>query len=244
MATYLEEDKILFTCDFLGSHLASSELYAGKDPKVFEAAKRYFAEIMMPFRTVIRKNLEKLEQYEINMIAPSHGLIYDEPHYIIESHREWLFGEPKNLVVLPYISMHGSTKKMVEYFVDALIARGVNVMQFNLVDTDIGKLAMALVDAATIVVGTPTVIALPHPATVYAAHLASILKPDLKFASVIGSYSWGGKTVETIAELISNLKVELLTPVLAKGVPRKEDFASLDRLAEEIAEKHRKNNYK
>jgi len=244
MATYLEEDKILFTCDFLGSHLASSELYAGKDPKVFEAAKRYFAEIMMPFRTVIRKNLEKLEQYEINMIAPSHGLIYDEPHYIIESHREWLFGEPKNLVVLPYISMHGSTKKMVEYFVDALIARGVNVMQFNLVDTDIGKLAMALVDAATIVVGTPTVIALPHPATVYAAHLASILKPDLKFASVIGSYSWGGKTVETIAESISNLKVELLTPVLAKGVPRKEDFASLDRLAEEIAEKHRKNNYK
>jgi flavorubredoxin len=69
MGTYLEEDKIFFSCDFFGSHLATSSLFVDDEPTVYEAAKRYYAEIMMPFRTVIRKNLKKIEPLEIKMIA-------------------------------------------------------------------------------------------------------------------------------------------------------------------------------
>jgi flavorubredoxin len=238
MLTYLREDKILFSCDFLGSHLATTDLYVTDEGRVYEAAKRYYAEIMMPFRKIIQKNLEKVQGYEISLIAPSHGPMYDRPEFILEAYHDWVFGDPKNIVVLPYISMHGSTRVMVNYLVDALVERGVTVEQFNLAATDIGKLAMALVDAATIVIGSPTVLTGAHPNVVYAAYLANALRPKVEFVSIIGSYGWGGKTVEQLAGLIPNLKVEVLDPVVVKGHPRDEDFAALDKLATTIAEKH------
>jgi len=243
MLTYLREDKILFTCDFLGSHLATTDLYVSDEGQVYEAAKRYYAEIMMPFRTTIQKNLEKIKDYAIDIIAPSHGPMYDRPEFILKAYHSWAFDEPKNIVVLPYISMHGSTHKMVEYLVEALTQRGVTVKQFDLTVTDIGKLAIALVDAATVVIGTPTVLAGPHPNVAYAAILANALRPKLRFISIIGSYGWGGKAVEQLAAMIPNLKVEILEPVLSKGFPQKADFEALDSLATTIAGKHKESGF-
>jgi flavorubredoxin len=238
MLTYLQEDKILFSCDFLGSHLATTDLYVTDEGRTYEAAKRYYAEIMMPFRKIIEKNLKKMQEYEISLIAPSHGPLYGRPEFILEAYRDWVLGDPKNIVVLPYISMHGTTRVMVDYLVDALIEKGVTVEKFNLATTDIGKLAMSLVDAATIVIGSPTVLAGAHPNVVYAAYLANALRPKTKFVSIIGSYGWGGKMVKQLAGMISNLKVEILDPVVIKGSPRDVDFADLDKLATTIAEKH------
>ncbi len=238
MSTYLQEEKILFSCDFFGSHLATTDLYVSEEWRVYEAAKRYYAEIMMPFRRVIQKNLDKVEQREIELIAPSHGPMYDRPRFIIDAYRDWVSEKPKNEVVLPYVSMHGGTQRMVEYLVSALAERGVKVHQFNLAVTDIGKLAITLVDAATIIIGTPTVHVSPHPLVVYATHLANILRPKARFASVIGSYGWSTRVVEQTAELIPNLKVELLEPVLCEGHPRDEDFAALDRLADAVVARH------
>ena len=242
MVTWLEEDRILFSCDFFGSHIATTDLFVTDEGRIHEAAKRYFAEIMMPFRNIIAKNLEKLASYDIEMIAPSHGQIYPRPAFIIDAYRDWILGPPRNTVVLPYVSMHESTKQMVDHLVSALVERGVGVEQFNLEVTDIGKLAMALVDAATIVVGTPTILAGPHPYAAYAAFLANALRPKTKFLSIIGSYGWGGKTVETLAGMIPNLKVEVIDPVLCKGVPSEDDFNALDELAAAIAEKHKEHN--
>ncbi|MBU1707772.1 FprA family A-type flavoprotein, partial [bacterium] len=242
MVTYLKEDNILFTCDFFGSHLATSDLYVTDEARVYEAAKRYYAEIMMPFRKIIQKNIEKIKTREIKLIAPSHGPIYDRPAFIIDAYQDWISENPKNVVILPYISMHGSTKKMVEYLVSALTEKGVTVYQFDLAVTDIGKLAIALVDAATIVIGTPTVHVGPHPSVFYAANLTNALRPKLKFASIIGSYGWSSKAIEEIAGLIPNLKVEILDPVLCKGFPGKDDFEALDNLAVAIAEKHKEHN--
>ena len=239
MLTYLREDKMLFPCDLFGSHLATTDLYVTNEGQVYEAAERYFAEIMMPFRTSIERHLEKLNSYKIDIIAPSHGPLYDKPSFILEAYRSWVLGSPKNIVVLPYISMHGSTQKMVEYFVGALADRGIMVKQFNLAATDIGKLAMALVDASTMVIGTPTVLVGPHPKVAYAAFLANALRPKLHFISIIGSYGWGGKAVEQLTGMIPNLKAEVLAPVLIKGFPRKEDFEALDNLASTIAKKHK-----
>jgi len=242
MLTYLREEKILFPCDLFGSHLATSDLYVTDEATVYEAAKRYYAEIMMPFRTVIQRNLEKIKDLQIDVIAPSHGPVYDKPEFILNAYSDWVSAPPKNIVVLPYISMHGSTQKMVDYFVAALVERGVGVKQFNLARTDIGKLAMALVDAATIVVGSPTVLTGPHPNVVYAVYLANALRPKAKFASIIGSYGWGGRMVEQIKGMLTNLKVELLEPVIVKGYPKAEDFEALDRLADEIFRRHREHN--
>jgi flavorubredoxin len=239
--TYLKEDKILFSCDFFGSHLATSDLYATDEPMIYKSAKRYYAEIMMPFRNNIKKHLEKLSKYKIEMIAPSHGPIYNRPEFIIEAYKDWVSDDVKNEVVIPYVSMHGSTRKMIDYFVDALMQRNLTVKPFNLTRTDIGELAMSLVDTATIVIGTPTVLVGPHPAAVYAAYLANALRPKVRFASVIGSYGWGGKMPEHISGMITNLKVELIQPVVIKGHPKAEDFKQLDRLADDILNKHKEH---
>ena len=238
MLTYLREDKILFTCDFLGSHLATSDLFAKNENRVYEAAKRYYAEIMMPFRIPIRKNLEKIKDLDISVIAPSHGPLYDNPEFIINAYREWISDDVKDEVVLAYVSMHGSTKAMVDYLIDALMQRGVVVKPFNLSVSDIGELAMALVDAATVVIATPAVLGGAHPLAMYATYLVNALRPKTRFVSVIGSYGWGGRMVEQLRDTLKNLKVELLEPVLAKGYPAKEDFKLLDKLADDIRSRH------
>lgn len=239
MGTYLKEDRILFSCDFFGSHLATSSLFADDEATVYESAKRYYAEIMMPFRRQINSNLAKLESMEIEIIAPSHGPIHNHPDFIVNAYRDWASDKVKNEVVLAYVSMHGSTAKMVSYFVDALIEREITVRQFELSTVDIGKLAIALVDAATIAIGSPTVLAGPHPCAVYATFLANALRPKTRFASILGSYGWGGKMVEQLASMMPTLKVEILEPVLARGVPKDDDFSSLDKLADEILAKHK-----
>jgi flavorubredoxin len=244
MVAYLKEDKILFSCDFFGSHIATTDLYASDEARVYEAAKRYYAEIMMPFRNVIKKNLERIASYDIAIIAPSHGPIYPRPPFIIDAYKDWVEGPLKNLVVLPYISMHNSTKQMVDFLISSLVEKGVSVEQFNLAATDIGKLAMALVDAGTIVIGTPTVLSGPHPNVAYGALLANALRPKTKFLSIIGSYGWGGKTVEMLAGMIPNLKVEIIEPILTKGIPSEADFKALENLAETIATKHKEHGLK
>jgi flavorubredoxin len=243
MLTYIREDKVLFPCDLFGSHLATTDLYVTDEGQVYEAAKRYYAEIMMPFRTNIEKHLERMKGYQLDIIAPSHGPMYDKPSFILEAYRSWVFDPPRNTVVLPYISMHGSTRKMVEYLVAVLADRGVTVKQFNLAVTDIGKLAMALVDAATMVIGTPTVVVGPHPNVAYAALLANALRPKLQFVSVIGSYGWGSRAVEQLKGMIPNLKVEVLDPVISKGFPKEADFRALENLANMIAENHEERGF-
>lgn len=242
MFTYLREDKMLFTCDLFGSHFATSDIFYSEYWHVCDEIKRYYAEVMMPFRATIRKHLEKLGKYQIDMIAPSHGPIHKDPACVIQSHSEWVSDKTSNTVVLPYVTMHGSTQLMVDYLTEALAEKGVKVEKFNLAVTDTGKLAMSLVDAATIVMGSPTVLAGAHPLVISAAFLANALKPKLKFASIIGSYGWGGRMVEQVCGMLSNLKLEMLAPVLIKGQPKAEDYQALDRLAEEIASKHRQNN--
>ena len=238
MCTWLKEDRILFSCDFFGSHLATTDVFATNPAATLEAAKRYYAEIMMPFRGPIRRNLDKVLQKDIRWIAPSHGPVHGHPEAILQAYQDWVADAAKNEVVLPYVSMHGSTQKMAEALVTALAARGVKVHLFDLTVTDIGKLAIALVDAATLVLGTPTVHVGPHPAAHSAAHLANAIRPKVRFASVIGSYGWSTKVVEQVAALIPNLKAELLPPVICRGDPRPATFAELDALAAAIAERH------
>ncbi len=239
MCSYLVEDRILFSCDFFGSHLATSSLFVDDEERTVEDAKRYYAEIMMPFRTQIQKNLDKLAPLSIDMIAPSHGPVYPRPALIVEAYRDWVSDRVKNEVVVAYVSMHDSTRRMVEHLVHELVDRGLKVVQFNLAGADIGKLAISMVDAATLVIGSPTVLVGPHPVAAYAAVLINALRPKTRFVSVVGSYSWAGKMADQFKALLGNLKAEFLDPVLAKGLSRDEDYHKLDALAERIHERHK-----
>lgn len=240
MFTYLREDHILFSCDLFGSHYATSGLFVRDfNVVVYPMAKRYYAEIMMPFRSSIKVHLEKIGGLQIDYIAPSHGPVYDKPSLIIDAYQDWISDTVKNEVVIPYVSMHGSTQKMVDYFTGALIDREIAVKPFNMTVTDTGDLAMAIVDAATIVLATPTVLFGPHPLVLYATYLTNVLRPKTRFASIVCSFGWGGKAPDMLQSMLTHIKPELFEPVIVQGAPDEEAFRALDALADTIANRHK-----
>jgi flavorubredoxin len=242
MLTFLVEDKMLFSCDMFGSHLANSEIYACKAlDKYEEPCKRYYAEIMMPFAAPMKKNLEKVALLSPSIICPSHGPVWNEPKQVMDLYKKWAEGEPENLALIASVSMHGSTFAMVERLTNRLSEGGVHVARVDLVNPDLGKIAEYLVDAHTIVVCTPTILGGPHPAAASAVLLANALRPKTKLLAVMGSYGWGGKAAETLVGLLTNLSsAEVLPPVMIKGLPNEEQMQLVDQLAGQIIERHAK----
>jgi flavorubredoxin len=237
--TFLIEDKIAFTCDFFGAHLATSDFITGGTPEVYISAKRYYAEIMAPFRNMIPKNIEKVIEYKPEMICPSHGPCYSNPEFIINAYKEWSSDKVQNLVLILYVSMHHSIERAVRILEQALIERNVQVKVINLTVADAGEVAMSLIDAATIVVATPTVLASAHPLTIYYVYLANLLRPKTKFLAVVNSQGWGGKTIEDLKNIFSNFKGEILETIQFKGLPDKNIEEKLKSLSQLIFEKHR-----
>ena len=235
MGVFLEEDRIMFPCDFLGAHLAASELTVGDEAQFEIAAKRYYAEIMAPYRIQCRSALARVEELEPEIVAPSHGPVHAKPKVILDLYRRWTSDEVKPEVVIVYASMYHSTTAMVERLTDRLMEKGLTVRLFNAVDLDSGALSMALVDASTVVFASPTVLTGPHPSVAYAAILANALAPKARFAAMIGSYGWGTTMPDGLKEMLREFKAEFFEPVLAKGAPNAETFAALDALAEAIA---------
>ena len=233
--TYVEEEHVLFSCDFLGAHLATSALYADDEPRVERAARMYYAEIMMPYRPHARKYADLLSTMAIDLIGPSHGPVYRRPEFILSLYRRWAGDETRAEVVIPYLSMYESTARMVGHLVDRLMSAGLSVQPFNVVDLDSGRFAAALVEASTVVFGSPTVLDGPHPSMAAAAYLANTLKPKTRYAGIIGSYGWGNDAMQnSLAKMLPNLAVQWFEPVVAGGVPKSESYAALDRLADDI----------
>lgn len=241
MFTHLLEDNIIFTCDFLGAHYTFEELYIAPSENLTRSIKKYYAEIMMPFRTLCKRYTGMLRALAPEFICPSHGPLYnkDNTDYILSLYEDWTADEGKNLVVIPYVSMYGSVGEMAEYLKEKLVKKGISVFLYDIIRGNLGDLAINLVDATTVVMGASMVLAAPHPAAVNVAYLASVLKPKFKYVSMIGSYGWGGKLFEKIVETLAPLKPELLSTVQVKGKPKKDDFIALDNLAEEIFQKHK-----
>ena len=240
MATYLKEDKILFPCDMFGSHIATSDIF--DEEHFYIPAKRYYAEIMSPFRNNVRTNIEKIKKLDIEIIAPSHGYIYKDPKKIISAYEDWSSENVKNEVVIAYVSMHCSTKKMAEFLREELIKRSLKINFFNLTVTDTGVLAMSLIDAATLVIAAPTTLNGIHPKAAYVLYLANLLRIKTKFISIVSSYGWAEKTLDVVKTLAPNVKAEIVYPVITKGYPKENDFKELEKLADEILVKHKSLN--
>ncbi len=239
MFTHLIEDNFLFTCDFLGAHLPFEELYSKNDETLVSSAKRYYAEIMMPFKPMCKKYVGMIKEINPKMILPSHGPLHDKPEFILNLYADWTDDTPKNLVIIPYVSMYKSVEDMAFYLKEKLENKGIKTACFDVVDGDLGDIAMNLVDAATVILGGSMVLASPHPAIANVAYIANLLKPKAKFASFIGSYGWGGNLFGKLGEMLSGLKVQVIEPVLVKGKPKEADYKLLDDMAQAVYEAHK-----
>lgn len=237
MFTYLVEDKLLFSCDFFGAHYTKNDLWADCTSGLAEAAKRYYAEIMMPFRNFCVKYLKMVKALEPKMILPSHGPVYDHPEFILNLYEDWTSDRVAKKILLPYVSMYDNTREMVDYLENILQAEGVTVVKADLIEADEGEIAMELIDAAGVVFGTSMVLTGPHPKTVYAAYLINILRPKIKFYTVVGSFGWGGNLTAPVDAMFTLTKPEKLDGVIVKGKPRVEDFNALDALANTLLQK-------
>jgi len=236
MFTYLKENKILFPCDFFGSHAAKG-LYDDEIEELLVFAQRYYGEIMMPFRVMGQKALEKIKDLPIDVIAPSHGPIHRNPARILNVYRNWSNGETKQKAIVVYVSMWGSTEKMIKPIVDTLTSEGIEVALYNLTVSDIGDVAKDLVDSRVIVLGAPTVLGGAHPLAVYAAYLVKALKPPAKFGAVLSSYGWGGGAIKNIQEVLGPSKLEIVGALEINGPPSEEDIKQIVDLGKTIANK-------
>jgi len=234
LSTYLVEDKVLFSCDFFGAHIAGDDLFVKDYEYQLRQAKIYFAEIMMPFREVLKRNIKKVEDLDIEIIAPSHGPVYEEPEKIISAYKDWINSEMKNKVLIPYVSMHGSTEVLVRDLEKKLKENNIKTAVVNLEKEDLGVVAEHLIDSKFIIIGAPTLLNEAHPVVVMAANVARLLKTKAKYASIVGSYGWGGRVVESLQNALDGLNLEILNPVLVKGLPREKDLEDITRLVEDI----------
>lgn len=246
MFTYVLEDKVLFTCDFLGAHISIENMecgiFAPETEEYLEGARRYYSEIMMPFRVQCKNYIEKIQNLEDgkgpDIICPSHGGVYKNPKFILDAYSNWTSDIPCNKVTLVYVSMYHNTENAISYLEKKLLAKGVLVDKYNLAKDDFGEYVCSLVDSATVILGASMVLAGPHPVAMNAAFLTNALRPNIKFMGIVGSYGWAGNLAGKLAENI-NLKLEMLEPVIFKGKAKPEDIKRLDALVESIVAKHK-----
>jgi flavorubredoxin len=236
MFTYLEEDKILFPCDFLGLHTAYG-FYDDQVPELISYAQRYFGEIMMPYRSMGKRGLDKISDLTIDQIAPSHGPIHRNPEKILEAYSRWTSGETLQKVLVVYASMWKSTEKMIHQLVEVLEEEGVNVAVYDLACADVGDIAKDLVDSRGIVLGTPTVLGRMHPLAVYVSHLVKVLKPPVKYGIVLTSYGWGKGALSQASEMLGPTGLEIVGALEVNGVPESEDYKAIRDVAKSLARK-------
>jgi flavorubredoxin len=236
MFTYLRENRTLFPCDFFGSHLAEG-LYDDEVEDLLTYAQRYFGEIMMPFRVMGQKALEKIKDLKIEMIAPSHGPIYRNPERILNAYRKWASGETKRKAIIVYVTMWNHTEKMIRTIVDTLASEGIEVALYNLAVADIGDIAKDLVDSRAVVLGAPTVLGGAHPLAVYATYLVKALRPPLKYGVVLSSYGWGGGAIKHVQEVLGQTKLDIVGALEINGPPTEENIKQIIAFGKSLAEK-------
>ncbi|MEM3577810.1 MAG: FprA family A-type flavoprotein [Candidatus Bathyarchaeia archaeon] len=236
MFTYLQEDEILFPCDFFGAHLAGG-VYDADIEDLLVHAQRYFGEIMMPFRVMGQKALEKIKGLDIRMIAPSHGPIHKNVERILNAYKMWVNGKTKRKAVIVYATMWHSTEKMIEVMADTLSSEDIEIAVYNLASSDIGDIAKDLVDSKAIVLGAPTVLGGMHPLGVYAAYLVKALRPPLKFGVVLSSYGWGGGTIKHVQELLGQTKIKVVGAMEINGPPTDDNVRQIIEIGRTLAKK-------
>ncbi len=218
MYTYIEEMKVLFTCDSFGSHYCEENVllsHVSNNEDYKKALKYYYDMILGPFPDFMQKALDKIADIEIDMIGTGHGPVLDTRiEEIIETYRVWsTIDNPntKKTVVVPYVSSYGYTEKMAQAIIEGVKAAGdIDVKAYDLVSTAVTEVASEIYFADGILLGTPTILG---DALKPLYDLTSLLFPVVhgnKLASAFGSYGWSGEGPIHLAERLRQLRMDVV----------------------------------
>ncbi len=241
MFTYVVEDKILMPNDAFGQHLASSQRFDDEvDPHVLmEEATTYFANILMPFGTLVASKIQEVVAMGIapSMIAPSHGIIWRaNPGKIIQSYLDWSACKAKNKAVIVFDTMWGSTDKMARAICEGAISEGIEVKLMKLRSAGTTEVLTEILEAKAVVVGSPTLNNSMFPTLAAFLTLAAGLKPKNKQWSFFGSYGWGGGAVRNMIEVVKKAGFQVNEPGLElKYVPDAEDLKKCFDFGKQVA---------
>jgi anaerobic nitric oxide reductase flavorubredoxin len=244
MFTYIVEDKILMPNDAFGQHLASSGRFDDTvDQQVLmEEAVTYYANILTPFATLIVRKIEEVVAMKlpIDMIAPSHGIIWrKDPMKIVNAYMDWCTGKiVKQKVVIVFDTMWGSTDKMARAIADGVASQGVEVKLLKLRATDNTDVVTEIVDAKVVLVGSPTLNNGMFPSLGQFLTYITGLKPRGKLWGFFGSYGWGGGAVKGMIKTAKEAGFDVMEPSIElKWVPTEEELKKCFEFGQQIAQK-------
>jgi len=228
MASYLVEDKILFSMDAFGQHIASSSRFddeVGLDAIMPEAAK-YYANILMPFGDLIVRAVDKLGGLDIGTIACSHGVIWrSHADTIVNAYASWGRGDSRSKMLVIYDTMWGSTEKMAHALVDGAMSEGVDVKLYNLTKSDKSDIIKEVLDAKALLVGSPTLNNGMFPTVAGFLCYLKGLRPKGKIGAAFGSHGWAGGAVKAIEQELAQTGIEIVESDLAiKFVPESDEL--------------------
>lgn len=228
MVTYLENEKILFSNDIFGQHLATSNRFDYEfdlSIALYEA-KKYYANIVWPYSSQAFKIADKLKELKIEMIATSHGLIW-EKHIsdILNLYKSMISYEKKDKAVIVYDTMWGSTEVIAKTIAETFQNSNIMVTLYNVNDTHDSDIVSDIFDSKFLAVGSSTLNnnMLPTIASLL-CYLKGLGPKDMKFIS-FGSYGWGGQSVELIDKELEEMHLErLISPIKIQYAPKEEQI--------------------
>ena len=239
METFLKEDRILFSNDGFGQHIATSKRYDFEVGDVIPEAAEYYANILMPFHMPLLRFLGVLDKLGIEplQIAPAHGIIWKQDlKKILEAYRAWANGEVKEKVLVIYDTMWNSTEMMANEIAEAVRTEGVEVKLLNLRKNTRSHIMKEMLDAAVFAVGSPTLNNGLFPTVGDFLVYIKGLRPQKKKAMAFGSYGWGGGAVKTIEQELKNAGIEVLEPGLqVRYRPYEKELEKCRKLGEQLA---------
>lgn len=196
MVSYMAEEKLLFSNDAFGQHLASSCRFADEVDQgvLFEEAKTYYANIVMPYGRQVQKALEAVCALDVQTLAPSHGVVWRKSlDAILGLYKGWAAFKPARKALVMYDSMWESTAKMAQAIYRGAAATGIDVRLIRVRSSSNTVIATEALDAAAIACGSSTLNQKLLPAMASALTYLQGLKPQNKSAFAFGSYGWGAK---------------------------------------------------
>ncbi|PID27658.1 MAG: MBL fold metallo-hydrolase [Candidatus Cloacimonadota bacterium] len=227
MISYCPEAKLLFSNDAFGQHIASSERFDDEYDigVVMTEAKKYYANIVLPFGMQVMKALDVAANLEIDVIAPSHGVIWRKniPE-IIRAYENWATHQTDEKAVIIYDTMWGSTEKIASAIKDAFDEKGIKTVVFNVRFNHISDIMTELINAKYICVGSPTLNNNMLPTVASFLTYLKGLAPKNRKALAFGSYGWGGQSVGLVEEDLKKCKFDIMDKVRLQYIPAHEDL--------------------
>ncbi|MBN2064684.1 MAG: FprA family A-type flavoprotein [Sedimentisphaerales bacterium] len=241
MFTYVPEEKLLFSMDAFGQHLATSKRFNDEvDEKIImEEARTYYANIIMHLGSIVKKTLKAAEGLEIDMIAPSHGVIFrNNLDKIISKYIDWSSFKPKPVMLVIYDTMWQSTEMMATAITDGAIEAGIEVKKLSVQSNDITTLATEILEAGAVAVGSPTLNNGLLPTVAEFLTYIKGLRPGNKLGFAFGSHGWAGGAVPQIEEVLRELGTDLTVEgITCQYRPNDEELAKCKAAGKELAEK-------